>query len=363
MLNREAACLRLDPYANAFYDFVNGVSDADRAHPRFGVHADDATAMRPELHQRKYELDTLAAFLRLSVGYHRAGGDTAAYGAGWLEAVRRVVATIREQQMGSDEEDAAPGGPAYTFRRVTPLRHRHAGPPRAAASPPGAAASPRAPSAPATTRRSSPSPIAANAMAAVGLRGVADLIDALALDAPLAAHCRNLGDELAAAIASQRRRRAPDGGSDLRVRSRRLRQRVLHGRRKTCPACCRCRTWAGASPDDPVYLRTRAFLWSEDNPYFIRGSAAEGIGGPHVGRANLWPMSLLIHALTETDPAEADRDLATLCRTHAGRRVMHETFHRDDAGDYTRPWFCWPNALFAELVMRRYGAADRRPFG
>ena len=35
--------------------------------------------------------------------------------------------------------------------------------------------------------------------------------------------------------------------------------------------------------DDPVYRNTRRFVWSESNPYFFRGTAAEGIGGPHIG--------------------------------------------------------------------------------
>ena len=36
-------------------------------------------------------------------------------------------------------------------------------------------------------------------------------------------------------------------------------------------------------PDDATYLNTRAFVLSEDNPYYFRGRAGEGIGGPHVG--------------------------------------------------------------------------------
>ena len=357
VLNREAACLRLDPYANAFYDFVHGVSDADRAHPRFGVHAGDATAMRPELHERKFELDTLAAFLRLSVGYHDAGGDPAAFGPGWLDAVRRVVATIREQQMGSDEEDAAPDGPPYTFLRTTPyatdtlvLRGR--------GQPARRCGLCRSPFRPSDDAAQLPFPIAANAMAAVGLRGVAGLMGDLGLDAGLAADCRRLGEELAEAVARHGVVEHPTAG--------RIFAYEIDGFGNACfmddanvPSLLSLPYLGFCAADDPLYLRTRAFLWGDDNPYFARGSAATGIGGPHVGRANLWPMSILVHALTATDPAEADADLALLCRTHASRRVMHETFHKDDAAEFTRPWFCWPNALFAELVMRRHDPADR----
>ena len=35
--------------------------------------------------------------------------------------------------------------------------------------------------------------------------------------------------------------------------------------------------------NDPIYRNTRRFVWSESNPYFFRGTAGEGIGGPHIG--------------------------------------------------------------------------------
>src|SRR3954449_11649598 len=34
---------------------------------------------------------------------------------------------------------------------------------------------------------------------------------------------------------------------------------------------------------DPLYQSTRRMVLSPSNPYFFRGTAAEGIGGPHVG--------------------------------------------------------------------------------
>jgi len=46
--------------------------------------------------------------------------------------------------------------------------------------------------------------------------------------------------------------------------------------------------------DDPVYRRTRDFVQSEDNPYFFRGKAGEGIGGPHVDLNMIWPISIIM---------------------------------------------------------------------
>ena len=104
--------------------------------------------------------------------------------------------------------------------------------------------------------------------------------------------------------------------------------------------------------DDPVYQNTRRFVWSDSNPYFWRGKAAEGIGGPHIGTEVIWPMSIMMRAFTATDDAEIKWCIETLLATDAGTGFIHESFHRDDAYDFTRPWFAWQNTLFGELVIK-----------
>ena len=90
-----------------------------------------------------------------------------------------------------------------------------------------------------------------------------------------------------------------------------------------------------ASPDAALYARTRAFVWSERNPWFFRGTAAEGIGGPHVGKDMIWPMSLMIYALTSSSPTEIRRAVAMLQRSSAGTGFMHESFFKDDPSRFT----------------------------
>jgi meiotically up-regulated gene 157 (Mug157) protein len=104
--------------------------------------------------------------------------------------------------------------------------------------------------------------------------------------------------------------------------------------------------------DDPLYQRTRARVWSHENPYFFTGQAAEGIGGPHEGLNMIWPMSIMMLALTSTSDGEIQQCLHWLKTTHAGTGFMHESFDKDDPKHFTRDWFAWANTLFGELMLK-----------
>jgi meiotically up-regulated gene 157 (Mug157) protein len=107
--------------------------------------------------------------------------------------------------------------------------------------------------------------------------------------------------------------------------------------------------------DDPIYQNTRRFVLSADNPCYYCGSAASGIGSPHTPKDYIWPISLCMQGLTSTSREEQLSLLGTLLRTDAGTGLMHESFHKDDPAQFTRPWFAWANSLFAELVMSMAG--------
>jgi meiotically up-regulated gene 157 (Mug157) protein len=97
---------------------------------------------------------------------------------------------------------------------------------------------------------------------------------------------------------------------------------------------------------------------SDENPYFFRGTAAEGAGGPHLGLNMIWPMGIAYRALTSTDEREIRQCLRWLRDTTAKTGFMHESFDKDDASKFTRPWFAWANTLFGELVVK---LAKERP--
>ena len=106
--------------------------------------------------------------------------------------------------------------------------------------------------------------------------------------------------------------------------------------------------------NDPIYQNTRRFVWSKDNPYFFKGKAGEGIGGPHIGYDMVWPMSIMMKAFTSRDDQEIKSCIEMLMRTDAGTGFMHESFHKDDPKKFTRSWFAWANTLFGELLWKTF---------
>ena len=102
---------------------------------------------------------------------------------------------------------------------------------------------------------------------------------------------------------------------------------------------------------DPIYQSTRAFVLSPSDPYYYEGRDASGIGSAHTPRGYVWPLSLIVEALTSVDPAEKARVLGYLANSDTGSHVLHESFDPNNPRHYTRSDFAWPNALFTELQV------------
>ncbi len=105
--------------------------------------------------------------------------------------------------------------------------------------------------------------------------------------------------------------------------------------------------------NDAVYQDTRRFVLSPRNPYFYSGRYARGIGSPHTPPGYVWPLSLVMQALTSDDTTEIDRVLGYIAASDVGDHRLHESFNADWPEAFTRDDFAWPNALYAELVITR----------
>ncbi|ORY59730.1 uncharacterized protein BCR38DRAFT_498577 [Pseudomassariella vexata] len=110
--------------------------------------------------------------------------------------------------------------------------------------------------------------------------------------------------------------------------------------------------------DDHVYKNTRKMLLSKQaNPYYLSGREFHGIGGPHIGLSNAWPMSLLIQAQTSDNDAEI-LDCIDLVLKSSKLGLVHESVDVNSLGSYTRSWFAWANGVFAETIL---DVARRKP--
>lgn len=91
--------------------------------------------------------------------------------------------------------------------------------------------------------------------------------------------------------------------------------------------------------DDEIYKNTRKMLLSkEGNPYYLEGTAFKGIGGPHIGPENAWPMSLLLQAMT-TDNDDEIMECLNLVLKASRLGLIHESINVNRIQEYTRSWF------------------------
>lgn len=330
---RQFRCINFDPYANAFYITTEEKSEWES----------DLTDMKPGLHERKYEIDSLCYPLRLAYNYWKTTGDSSIFGEEWLAAVKNVLKTFREQQRKNDL------GP-YKFQRKTDRQldtvcNDGLGAP---VKPVGLIASVFRPSDDATTLLFL---VPSNFMAVSSLRKAAEILTEVNNDAALAADCILLADEVAAALQQYAIYDHPKYGKIYAFEVDGFGNQLLMDDANV-PSLLGLGYLGDVALDDPIYQNTRRFVWSEDNPYFFSGSAGEGIGGPHIGYDMVWPMSIMMRAFTSTDDAEIKWCIQTLQRTDGGTGLIHESFNKNDSEKYTRPWFAWQNTLFGELILK-----------
>ncbi|KAI8956925.1 glycoside hydrolase family 125 protein [Daldinia sp. FL1419] len=109
---------------------------------------------------------------------------------------------------------------------------------------------------------------------------------------------------------------------------------------------------------DETYQNTRRMLLAKgSNPYYLTGREFKGIGGPHIGLSNAWPMSLLIQAQTSDDDEEITECLNLVLKS-GKLGLIHESVDVNLIHSYTRSWFAWANGVFAETIL---DLAKRKP--
>ena len=334
VINRQVKYILKDPYANAFYK---------NEHKKSPWHADH-TAMQHGIHERKWEIDSLCYPIRLAHGYWKETGDTSPFDAQWVAAMQLVVKTFKEQQRTDNQ------GP-YSFMRKTeyatdtqpmggfgyPVR------------PNGLICSAFRPSDDATVY---PYLVSSNFFAFASLGQLLTLVKAAK---------QNFDTESVDTLMTQI---VTGLDNDAKVKNGKFGTVFAYEVNgfgsinlmddANVPSLLSLSYLIPAMHSDETYKNTRKFVLSRENPFFYKGKAGEGIGGPHVGADYIWPISIIMRGLTSTDDTEIKMCLDMLQHSHAGTGFMHESFHKDDATKYTRPWFAWANTLFGEFVWKVY---------
>lgn len=336
LINRHAKCILLDPYANAFHKDVNRVS-------RW---RNDEPTPKPGVHERKWEIDSLCYSMRLSYGYFKKTGDSSVFDKDWDRAMRLVVQTLRTEQRKNGESP-------YWFKRV--IAYNTGGVPFLGTGRPikpvGLIASIFRPSDDGTMY---PFLIPSNLFAVQALDELGEIYKTVFRDMEFAKECSSFSKEVLEAVNKYAISEHLNYGKIYAYEVDGYGNKVFIDD-PNIPSLISMRyLLRDKYYDNDIYQNTRQYLLSEDNPYYFKGKAGEGQGGPHAGKDTIWPMGIIIRAMTSNHDSEIVHCVRLLLKTHDGTGFMHETFHKDDASEYTRSWFAWANTLFGELIVKIY---------
>jgi uncharacterized protein len=336
VIRRQTKCILKDPYANAFYKDENKISEWK---------ATDVTDMKAGIHERKWEVDSLCYPVRLAYGYWKETGDTSPFDADWAAAMQLIIKTFREQQRKDGD------GP-YTFQRKTDWATD--GVPLGGYGYPtkktGLIHSMFRPSDDATIF---PFLIPSNCFAMVILSYISEMAKQVLKNATLEKQARLLYDEIAEGIANYGTVNHPEFGTIFVYETNGFGSHNLMDDANV-PSLLSLPYLHFSATSDPIYHNTRDFVLSADNPFFFKGPAGEGTGGPHAGMNMIWPLSIIMRGLTSIDDKEIKLCLRMLQHCHAGTGFMHESFNKNDSAKFTRKWFAWANTLFGEFVFKVY---------
>ncbi len=332
VINRQTECILIDPYANAFND---GAGKSEWL--------SDHTDMKPELHERKWELDSLCYTVRLAHKYWKISNDTSVFDEKWLNAAQTIIATCREQQRlkstgkykfgrtTSWSTDTVPGNGYGNVTKPNGLIH-----------------SIFRPSDDATVY---PFLIPSNLFAVVSFRQIAEISTKVYKNATFAKECNDFANEVEAAIKKHAIINHPKFGKIYAMEVDGFGNCLLQDDANV-PNLMSLPYLGAVKADDVIYQNTRKFILSENNPYFFKGKAAEGVGSPHTLVNQIWHLSIIMRAMTSTNDQEILQQLHFLKNTHANTGFMHESFDKDDAQNFTRKWFAWANTLFGEMLLK-----------
>lgn len=335
VINKQIEFVLLDSYANAFYDDNQKVSEWKN----------DYTEMKPGVHERKWEVDSLCYVMRLSYHYWKTTGDSSIFDEDWKKAMLLILKTFREQQRKENKG-------SYQFQRGNgnPLDTQFGNGYGNPTYKNGLIHSMFRPSDDATFY---PFLISSNMFAVVSLRQISEIFKTQFSSLNIENQFIKLANEVKEAIKNYAVFERKEFGKIYALEIDGF-GNALFMDDANVPNLLSIPYLGYVSKEDEIYKNTRKFSLSTANPWFNEGKFAKGIGGPHVGENKIWPLGLIMQALTTDDDDEIFYCLKTLKNTHAGTGFIHESFDVNNPKDFSRSWFAWANTLFGELILHLY---------
>lgn len=331
VIRRQMDCILIDPYANAFN------RDADGK-----CWAHDITDMKPEIWERKYEVDSLCYPIQLSYLYYRKTGRTACFTDRWKQAAELIIRTFRTEQFHEERS-------SYSFVRENCVFTD-------------------------TLSRNGKGALVKDGIGLIfsGFRPSDDacVYGYLIPSNMFASVCLGYLSEIASEVYHDEEMSREAGAFSRQVRDAVEKYAILPGQKEriyayevdgfgqylmmddaNVPSLLAMPYFGYCAPDDPAYLSTKKVLLSDGNPYYYRGERLRGIGSPHTPAGYVWDIALSIQGLVSQNPDEKRELIDMMIRNDGGTGMMHESIDVNDPSHFTRPWFSWANSMFCELVL------------
>lgn len=335
LIKRQASYLLIDPYANAFNKEPNGQG-----------HQTDRTATNPWVWERKYELDSLCYPVQLCWDYFEATGDSTIFDKSVWAMFWRIVEVMEIEQ---NHDHASP----YYFERPAtelylPSDTLPLGGKGTRTNFTGMVWSGFRPSDDACKFGYL---LPANMFAVVVLSYIVEFATKIYQDNALATRARHLAEQIEFGIETYGIVQHPRYGQIYAYETDGFGNYNLMDDANV-PSLLSIPYLGYRPADDPIYHNTRAFVLSQDNPYYFEGRYAKGVGSPHTLSGYIWPIGLIMQGLTALDWREQNELVEMLMKTTGGTDYMHESFDPNDPTRFTRNWFAWANSLFGEFIWQ-----------
>ncbi|KAL0484265.1 meiotically up-regulated protein [Acrasis kona] len=341
VIHRQAKSINIDPYANAFLHELDG----DKS-----------------VWERKYELDSLCSVLRLSYTYYeKSGGDSTPFvnDPEWAKAIQTILTTMSNQQLDSDQEEAT-GQLFYTWSRHSDNKleclmdgGRYCAPSRFT----GMVRTAFRPSDDSCTL---PFNVPQNAGCVVCLEKISNIVKTFTTKDvdwnKISKQASLLATQIQSGIKKFGIVPTFDRGTGTRRDAYSFEVDGLEGNYfiddANVPSLLSLPYLEYLPKNNSLYQSTRRLILDTlTNPYYFAGKY-KGVGSPHTGRHNIWPIGLMMQAFTTDDDDEIKQCLSQLKASSVAYGQMHESFNQNDVKKYSRSWFAWANSLFGELILR-----------